>query len=174
LARNPPLGPGDPSQVPLLAHGIGLAQPLADSIVELLRRFDPELVDMVSGRDRLDSAKPWILQAPGEDLVPVEPAFLEHHRREAHPDLEGDPRLLRHNGHPPAGPHHPGEAPVERDHCRRFPGEVPRQPITAAGMRLIDVGEAPTHREYRHSDRMDLDTAPGLSVSRYELGARKR
>jgi hypothetical protein len=60
--------------VPLLAHGIGLAQPLADLIVELVRRFDPELVDMVSRSDRLDIAKPRVLQAPGENQMAIEPA----------------------------------------------------------------------------------------------------
>jgi hypothetical protein len=47
--------------MPLLADGVGFTQPLADPIVELVRRFDSELVDMVSGRDRLDGAKPRVL-----------------------------------------------------------------------------------------------------------------
>jgi hypothetical protein len=44
-------------QVSLLADRVGFAQPMADPIVELIRRVDPELVDMVSARDRLDGAK---------------------------------------------------------------------------------------------------------------------
>jgi len=73
--------------MPLLANGVGLAQPLPDPIVKLIQRFDPELVDMVFRRDRLDGAKPWIFQAASQDDVSVEPMFLQHHGGEAHWNL---------------------------------------------------------------------------------------
>jgi hypothetical protein len=62
--------------VALLAYGVGLAQPLVDPIVEFVQRFDPELVDMISWRDRLDSTKPRVLQAAGEDDVAIEPSLV--------------------------------------------------------------------------------------------------
>jgi hypothetical protein len=50
----------------LLAYSVGLSQPRANPIVQLIRRFDPEMVNMVAGRSRLDGAKPRVLEAPGE------------------------------------------------------------------------------------------------------------
>jgi len=44
--------------MPLLAKRAGPMEPLVDAIVKLIGLLDPELVNLVSGRDRLDGATP--------------------------------------------------------------------------------------------------------------------
>ena len=55
----------------LLADIVALAQPPRDPIVELLRRFDPELVHVVFWRNRLDGAEASIPQPASQDDVPI-------------------------------------------------------------------------------------------------------
>ena len=107
--------------MPLLANRIGLAEPLVDAIVELIRRFDPELVNVVSRRDRLDSAKPWVFQAASQDHMPVEPVLLEHQAGEAHSDLEGNARLLGQVGDRTAVANHIFKAAVRAITAGDFP-----------------------------------------------------
>src|SRR5215831_9017486 len=83
------------AQMPLLAHLIRLAQPLGELRVDVGRDAEPERVYHVARRERLDPAEARTVDASSEHEVTVEPLPARRERREAHPDVQRDPRLLR-------------------------------------------------------------------------------
>src|SRR5215218_1368754 len=86
-----PGGPALGAQVALLAHPVGLGQPGGDLLVHVLEALQPELVQVVAGRERLHPPEAGMLQPPGQHHVPVDPVPAQRKGGEAHPHLEGDP-----------------------------------------------------------------------------------
>jgi len=80
--------------VALLADRISLGEPLRHLGVDLGWRPQAEEVHHVSRGVGVDSSEARALEPASQDDVAVEPAPSGHQRREAHPDLERDPRLL--------------------------------------------------------------------------------
>jgi hypothetical protein len=59
-------------QVALLANLIGLGQPGRDLVVDLVQLRQPEMVDVVARRERLDAAEAGVLQPAGQHHVAVD------------------------------------------------------------------------------------------------------
>ncbi len=146
--RRPPnlLNPGSArlgTKVPLLADPVGLGQPGGHLLVGLVQVLQPELVQVVAGREGLDPPEPGVLQPPGQDHVPVHPAAPQGEGGEAHPHLEGDPGLLGQDGDRAVALGQLDQAPEDGHHLGVLAGQVPVQVEGAAGVRLVAVGERP-------------------------------
>ena len=69
------------------------------------------------------------------------PASPDRELRERHAHLEGDSRLLRHDGDGTEALEDRDEGGVDQAHRRIRPGEVGVEGMAAAGVALIAVGE---------------------------------
>jgi hypothetical protein len=59
----------------LRANLVRLANPGSEFRVNLGGRFEAEVMDMVSRRDRFDTAEPWTWQAAREHDMAINPSF---------------------------------------------------------------------------------------------------
>jgi hypothetical protein len=76
------------------ADGICLPKPGSELLVYLARRGQPEIVDYVSRRNRIDTQEARVVEPPGQDQMPIQPEPARHERRETHPHVQGDARFL--------------------------------------------------------------------------------
>src|SRR5581483_3105208 len=90
---------GSGAQVALRADLVRLGKPALDLRIHLVRRMEPEDVHLVARRVDVDPPEPRAIAAPRQDDVAVHPVEAERQRGEAHAHLEGDPGLLRDQGH---------------------------------------------------------------------------
>jgi len=129
------------AQVLLVPYEIGLRQPRAKVGIEVAHLGEPEFVEVIPRRKRLDPAKARVFEASGQDYVPIQPSLPRRDLGERHSHLKRDAGLLGENAHRadcPDGGDHPVK---ERPNRGRFAAEVMRERVPAAGMRLIPIGE---------------------------------
>jgi hypothetical protein len=86
---------GQPASVALLADLIGFPEPAAKLCVQFVEPGQAEDVHVVPGRKSPDLAEPGMLEPARQDDVTVEPVLSGGDLGKGHPDLEGDPGLLR-------------------------------------------------------------------------------
>ena len=125
------------------AHGVGLSKPGTELSVDLAGRHKTEVVDMVSGRDRVDAAEPWMWQSAGEHDMAIEPSLPRRHLGERHPHLKRDARLLWKDDGRTASRDRTADGVEEHADSPFLAPKVIGQVVPAAGMRLVAVGEAP-------------------------------
>ena len=130
-------------QVLLSADLVGFGQPRAEVLIDVAQLHEPERVQVIARRERLDAAEARVIETSGQHHVPVQPAAPRRHLREGHPHLEGDPRLLRQNLYRADRSDSGHYLPIQRANRRRLAAEVMRERVPAARVRLIAVGEDP-------------------------------
>jgi hypothetical protein len=118
----------------LLADGVGLAHPGRELRVDFRQGRDPERVQVIPRRERLDQPEPGVLEAPGQDNVPVDPAAARRHLREGHADLERDPRLLGDDPNRADRGDGLDNAIEQRTDCGRLSSEMVLEIVHAAGV----------------------------------------
>lgn len=127
----------------LFADPIRLGEPGDDFAIDLFQAFEPEGVKVVPRRKSFDPAKARMFEAPRENDVAVDPVSPNHKRREAHSDLESDPRFLRKHGDRPVLSGDREQFVEDRADFGRLALEMRRERGPAAGVRLITVREPP-------------------------------
>ena len=126
----------------LRADSIGLSKPGTELRINLRGRHQAEVVDMVSGRDRFDSAEAWTRHSAGEHHVTIEPAMTRCDLGERHPHLKRNTRLLREDDDRATSGDCTSDGVEEQADGGILALKVVGQVVPAAGMRLIAVGEA--------------------------------
>jgi hypothetical protein len=164
--------------VPLLADGVCLAHPGLEVRVQLVRRLDPECVEMIPWRERLHESEARVLEPPRENDMPVQPRAPRRDLGERHPDLKGDARLLGENAYWSDPLDDPDDAIEECANLRRLAVEMMIEIVNGAGVRLVAVRELSTalgaapqrsvrHRHVSwHNRNMSSETALRELVSR--------
>ncbi len=121
---------------------VRLPKPGTKFRVDIRGRRQPEVMDVITRRDRVDAPEARVLQTAREHDMAVEPLPLGRHLRERHPHLERDPRLFRQHDD---GTARGGGAPhgVEQ-HADGgiLSTEMMCETVARAGVRLVAVGEA--------------------------------
>ena len=134
-------------------HRVGLPKPAAELGVHLAGRHKAEVVDMVSGRDRVDAAEARVWSAAGEHDMTIEPALARRELGERYPHLKRNARLLWNDGDRTTSGDRAADGVEEQPDSPVLALKVVGQVVPAAGMRLIAVGEAPlatgTNPEWR-------------------------
>jgi hypothetical protein len=89
-------GLGAPARLEMLlsTDGIRLSKPGAELSVDLGRRHEAEVVDMVPGRNSVDAAEAWMWPSAGEDDVTIEPVLSRRDLGKRHPHLKGNARFF--------------------------------------------------------------------------------
>lgn len=113
--------------MPLLANRVSLFQPPADLCIDVRRREDPKMVDMISSGDRFDLAESLVFQPACQHNVPVDPVAAWRELSERHADLKRDPGLLREHPHRPMASHRSEYRIEHRTHNRRLACEMGRK-----------------------------------------------
>lgn len=124
-------------------HGVGLSKPGAELSVDLAGRHKAEVVDVVSGRDRLDAAEARVCSSAGEHDMTIEPALARRDLGERHPHLKRNARLLWNDRDRTTRGDRAADGVEEQPDSPILALKVVGQVVPAAGMRLIAVGETP-------------------------------
>ncbi len=125
----------------LFANGVSLAHPAYEDFVDIRRRLQPERVQMIPGRERLDLPESRMLEPPGEDDMPINPAPPRGELGEGHANLESDSCLLWQHFDLAQRSNDPGRAIVQGSDLRRLSGEMMIEIVRLARVGLIAVGE---------------------------------
>jgi hypothetical protein len=130
----------------LLANGIRLPRPISKLPVEILKRFEPERVQMIARREGLDAQEARMLHAPREHEVTDEIALANADRGERHPHLEGDPRLLREDLHVTDFSDQRNQRIEQLPDFWTLSLKVLIDAVPSAGVRLVAIRELPPAR----------------------------
>ncbi len=130
----------------LLTDQIGFRQPGSEVCVDVTGAMKPKRVQMIARGERLNRPEARMLQAPGENHVPVEPRPAGRDLREGHPDLEGNPRFLRENAHGTDRSQNRHHFVEQRPDRRGLAAKMVGERMPPARVRLITIGERSTAR----------------------------
>ena len=123
-------------------YGIRFSKPGAEFRINLGRRFQPEVVDVIPGRNGVDAPEARVWQPAGQDDMAVEPALSRCDLCKRHPHLKGNARFLWKDSDRPTGADRAADRIKERPDRPILAAKVMSKVVAAAGMRLIAVGEA--------------------------------
>ena len=128
--------------MPLLADLVGLFKPGRDFVIYVIHVLEPKGVEMISRRKSLDAPETRMLEAARQDDMAVHPISANDERSETHPHLKCDPRFLGQDSDRAIFSGDRKQLVEDGAHRDRFAFEMRGQRGTAAGMRLIAIGES--------------------------------
>ena len=123
----------------LLTDSVSFGQPGGDFSIYILHALEPEGMQMISGRERLDPPKTAILNTLRKNDMAINPVSPNYKRRKTHPHLKRNPCLFREHGDWPVFPGDAQELVENSANGRRFSLEMGCKRVAATRMRLIPV-----------------------------------
>jgi hypothetical protein len=129
------------AEVPLLTNGICLGEPGTQGVIDVIDRGQPEGVQVISRRERLDGTESRVLQPTREHDMAVEPPPPGRQLGERHANLKCDSRLLRQDRHRANRLRHHKHRLEQVAHAGRLVREVMLEVVSAAGVRLVAIRE---------------------------------
>jgi len=123
----------------LAPHRVCFSDPAAKLSVKILKPGYPERVNMVPGRNGLDSTKATGLHAARQDNMTIQPAAPGSNLGKGHADLKGDPGFFRQNPDRSERADDGDDPVVEPSDLRRFSLKMIGEPVAAAGVGLIAI-----------------------------------
>jgi hypothetical protein len=120
---------------------IRFGQPCSELIVYFAGLRQPERVQMVARRERLDPTEAGMLEPSGENEVAIQPVATWSDLRERHAHLECDPRFLGKDPDRAQFFDRGDNSPVECANLGRLAPKMVRQRVPAAGVRLVAIRE---------------------------------
>jgi hypothetical protein len=116
----------------LFPYGIGFGQPSFNFTVNVRHGKKAEMMDVISGRDCINSTESRVLQPAREHYMTVNPAQTRSQLREGHPHLKGDAGFFRQDGHQSAPPDCLEHGVKDRADFRRLAVKMRLQIVPAA------------------------------------------
>jgi hypothetical protein len=125
----------------LFADEVCLGQPSPEIRVDLAESAQAKDMQVIAGREGLDSAKTRVRKSSREHDMSVQPLLPWCHLRERHPDLKGDAGLFRQDPNWSDGSNRCHDVIEKCPNLRRLSPKMIGQMIAAAGVRLIPIRE---------------------------------
>jgi hypothetical protein len=125
----------------LLPDRVSLAKPVGDFVVDLVRSAERELVDLVARRWSPDLREAWTVAPACEHHMASQLVLPQRESGEAHADLKRDACLLGQHFDRAVAPRRGDQGAIRGDDLWITTVEMLSQPVTAASMRLVSVGE---------------------------------
>ena len=157
----------------LISHQVCLSQPRFEVRVDIAGLNEPERMQVISGRERLDAAEARVVETSGKDKVTIEPAPARSDLRKGHSYLKCDPRLLGQDSHRANRPDCRDDVVEQRPDRRWLAAEVVGERVPAAGVRLIAIREdasafpaSPQTRPAGHRNPDRARAGPRISLAR--------
>jgi hypothetical protein len=132
------------NEMALLTNLIGLSQPGRDFLIYIVNALEPEGMQMISRRERLDAAESGIFEATREHDVAIDPVPSDDERGKTHPDMKRYPCFLRKHGDWPASSGNTQEFVEDSANALRLSLEMGCKRRAATRMRLISVRKLAT------------------------------
>src|SRR5215475_8140717 len=80
--------------MPLLPNGVCFGNPAHELCIDFFSSSEPEMVNMVSWRNRVNPEKTWMLRPFRKYEVATQPGLLDRDGHKGHANVESDPGLL--------------------------------------------------------------------------------
>lgn len=127
----------------LLPYFVGLADQALEFIIQLVKGPNPKVMNMISGRKRIDFMKTRIFDTAVKHQVAGEPLLLERYGGKNHPNLKSDSCPGRRHLHGAAPIHKVHESAVQPDDILALPLEMRLDRDHDARVRLIPICKQP-------------------------------
>lgn len=125
----------------LLADSVSFRKPFFKVFINVRQRGQAEMMNVVSGRNRVNTTESRVLESACQNDVAVNPSHTGSQLGEGHAHLKRDAGFLREHDHRSAAPHRLESGIKDRADFRWLAPEVGFQIVRAAKVGLIAIGE---------------------------------